>query len=159
MAEYRASTLPGYAVALLLLAAVMQEGGPPAPQLVAAEGLAGPVAAVVARVIDGDTIEVKAAIWLGQTLVVRVRIDGVDAPELEARCPEERKLALAARDFLAGRLEGAAVKLTHVVYDKYGGRVRADVADARGDIAQALLAAGLARPYHGERRETWCGPA
>ena len=114
MAEYRASTLPAYAVALLLLAAVMQEGGPPAPQLVAAEGLAGPVAAIVARVIDGDTIEVKAAIWLGQTLVVRVRIDGVDAPELEARCPEERKLALAARDFLAGRLEGAAVKL--VVY-------------------------------------------
>jgi len=36
--------------------------------------------------------------------------------------------------------------------------VRADVADATGDIAQALLAAGLARAYHGERRETWCAP-
>src|SRR6266581_146574 len=157
MAEYRASTLPAFAVALLLLAAVMQEGGPPAPQLIATEGLAGPVAAMVARVIDGDTIEVRAAIWLGQTLVVRVRIDGVDAPELEARCAEERKLALAARDFLVRRLQGVPVKLTHVVYDKYGGRVRADVADAAGDIAQALLAAGLARPYHGERRESWCG--
>ena len=158
MAEHRASTLPVVAGALLLLAAAMQEGSPPAPQLVAAEALAGPVAAIVQRVVDGDTIEVKAAIWLGQTLIVRVRIDGVDAPELEARCPEERKLALAARDFLARRLEGATVKLTRVVYDKYGGRVRADVADATGDVAQALLAAGLARPYHGERREPWCAP-
>ena len=158
MAEHRASTLPAFAVALLLLAAVMQEGGPPAPQLIAAEALAGPVAAIVDRVVDGDTIEVKAAIWLGQTLIVRVRIDGVDAPELEARCPEERKLALAARDFLVRRLDGAPVKLTRVVYDKYGGRVRAGVADATGDIGEALLTAGLARPYHGERRETWCAP-
>ena len=157
MAEHRASTLPIFAGALLLLAAAMQEREMPAPQRVAAEALAGPIAATVERVVDGDTIEVKAAIWLGQTLIIRVRIDGVDAPELEARCPEERKLALAARDFLARRLQGAPVKLTHVVYDKYGGRVRADVADAAGDIGHALLEAGLARPYHGERREPWCG--
>ena len=119
MAEHRASTLPAFAGALLLLAAAAQEGAPFAPQLIAAEALAGPVAAMVTRVVDGDTIEVRAAIWLGQTLIIRVRIDGVDAAELEARCPEERKLALAARDFLARRLNGAAVKLTHVVYDKY----------------------------------------
>lgn len=157
MAEHRASTLPAFAVVLLVLAAAAQEGEMPAPQRVAAEALAGPVAGTVERVVDGDTVEVKAAIWLGQSLVIRVRIDGVDAPELEARCPEERKLALAARDFLAHRLQGAPVKLTHVVYDKYGGRVRADVADAAGDIGHALLDAGLVRPYHGERRESWCG--
>ncbi len=74
---------------------------------------------MVQRVADGDTIEVRAAVWLGQTLTIRVRIDGVDAPELEARCAEERRLALAARDFLVRRLEGASVKLTQVVYDKY----------------------------------------
>ncbi|HMI96135.1 MAG TPA: hypothetical protein VK479_06440 [Micropepsaceae bacterium] len=119
MAEHRASTLPAFAGALLLLVAATQEGGMPAPQLLAGEALAGPVTAMVERVVDGDTIEVRAAIWLGQTLIVRVRIDGVDAPELEARCAEERKLALAARDFLARRLQGTAVKLTHVVYDKY----------------------------------------
>src|SRR5258706_1246529 len=157
MAEHRASTLPAFAVALLLLTAAAQEAGTPAPQLLAAEALAGPVSGTVERVVDGDTIEVKAAIWLGQTLIVRVRIDGVDAPELEARCAEERQLALAALDFLALRLKGAPVKLTHVVYDKYGGRVRADVADASGDIGHALLAMGLVRPYHGERRESWCG--
>ena len=106
--------------------------------------------------VDGDTIEVRASIWLGQTLLVRVRIDGVDAPELEARCSEERRMALAARDYLTQRLSGQQVKLTSVVYDKYGGRVRAHVADGMGDLGNALLTAGLARPYHGERRQSWC---
>src|SRR4030088_3316352 len=125
MAEHRASTMPALAGVLLLLAAATHEREIAAPQRLAADALAGPVTATVERVVDGDTIEVRAAIWLGQTLIVRVRIDGVDAPELEARCAEERKLALAARDFLARRLQGVPVKLTHVVYDKYGGRVRA----------------------------------
>jgi endonuclease YncB( thermonuclease family) len=43
-----------------------------------------------------------------------------------------------------------------VVYDKFGGRVRAEISDADGDIARALIAEGLARPYHGERRQPWC---
>ena len=41
----------------------------------------GPVAATVERVIDGDTIEVKAQIWIDQELRVAVRLAGVDAPE------------------------------------------------------------------------------
>jgi endonuclease YncB( thermonuclease family) len=156
--EYRVWIAPAVAGVLLLVAAVSDRGMPSFSRLWAAEALDGPVAAKVERILDGDTIEVRAAIWLGQSLIIRVRIDGVDAPELEARCAEEKRLALAARDFLVRRLEGAQVKLTRVVYDKYGGRVRADVGDAKGDIASALLVAGLARPYHGERREPWCTP-
>jgi endonuclease YncB( thermonuclease family) len=144
----RVWSFPGFAAALPLFAAATGENRPDGgPRLVAAEALAGPVPAKGERVVDGDTIDVRADICLGQTLLVRVRIDGVDAPELEARCPEERKLALAAREFLARRLG---------VYGKYGGRVGADVADNKGDVGEALLAAGLARPYHGERRASWC---
>ncbi|HEY4265726.1 MAG TPA: hypothetical protein VGM72_10435, partial [Micropepsaceae bacterium] len=96
MVEYRAWSLPGLAGALLLLAAASDDARPDSPGLrVTAEALEGPVSAVVQRVVDGDTIEVRAAIWLGQSLTVRVRIDGVDAPELKARCPEERQLAIA----------------------------------------------------------------
>ncbi|MSP94453.1 MAG: hypothetical protein EXR00_04225 [Alphaproteobacteria bacterium] len=60
------------------------------------------------------------------------------------------------RDYLTRRLEGAEVKLSRVVYDKFGGRVRADIADKDGDIARALLMAGFARAYRGERRQSWC---
>ena len=111
-------SLPGLAGALLLAASSADSGHPP-PQRLAAEALAGPIAATVERVIDGDTIDVRARIWLGQTVAVRVRIDGVDAPELEARCAEERSMAVAARDYLMHRLMGTDVTLTRVVYDKY----------------------------------------
>jgi len=158
MPDQRIWTWPGLAGALLLIAGVADEPADrtSVPQRLVAESLAGPVSALVERVVDGDTIEVKARIWLGQSLTIRVRIDGVDAPELEARCGEERRMALAARDYLARRILGAEVTLSRVVYDKYGGRVRAAVADSQGDIAKALLAEGLARPYGGERRQPWC---
>lgn len=119
----------------------------------------GPVQADVVRVIDGDTFEAAAKIWLGQAIDVHVRIEGIDAPELHAHCDEERAHAEAARDFLARRIEGAAVQLSHVHYDKYGGRVDATVRDSTGDIAAAMLKAGMAREYHGERRQPWCPTA
>ena len=156
MRKRRLWSFVGFAGVLLFAAAWGKAAFTPVPQRIVAEGLEGPVNATVERVIDGDTIQVRADIWLGQSLSIRVRIEGVDAPELEGRCPEERERALAARDFLVRRLGNGTVKLTRVVYDKYGGRVRAHLADARGDIAEALLAANLARPYFGGRREPWC---
>ena len=117
----------------------------------------GPVRAQVVRVLDGDTFDASARIWLGQAIEIRVRIMGIDAPELRARCDAERERAEAARDFLARRIEGNEVKLTSVRYDKYGGRVDAAVADESGDIARAMLKARLARSYEGGRRASWCG--
>ena len=116
----------------------------------------GPVRAQVLRVVDGDTFDASARIWLGQAIEVRVRIMGIDAPELHARCDLERGRAEAARDFLVRRIEGGEVVLSAVRYDKYGGRVDATVADANGDIARAMLKARLARPYEGGRRMGWC---
>ncbi len=109
------------------------------------------------RVIDGDTFEASASIWLDQEISIRVRIAGIDAPELRARCDAERRGAEAARAYLARRLEGGAVTLSAVRYDKYGGRVDAVVADSGGDIARAMLRARLARAYDGGRRDGWCG--
>jgi endonuclease YncB( thermonuclease family) len=117
----------------------------------------GPVLAHVDRVIDGDTFEASAAIWLGQQISVRIRITGIDAPELRARCDSERQRAEAARDYLSRRIAGGAVKLSALRYDKYGGRVDAEVSDTRGDIGEAMIRAGLARVYDGGRREGWCG--
>jgi endonuclease YncB( thermonuclease family) len=122
----------------------------------AAEQIRGPVAATVERVVDGDTLDVRALIWLGQSVNVRVRIDGVDAPELGGHCAEEARRAEAARAYLVRRLRGAEVRLTAIAYDKYGGRVRASVSDGAGDVATALIAKGFARPYRGERRLSWC---
>ena len=54
-----------------------------APTMASAEDvLPGPIPATIERVVDGDTIDVRARIWLGQEIVVRVRLAGLDAPEL-----------------------------------------------------------------------------
>ncbi|HSZ73990.1 MAG TPA: thermonuclease family protein [Rhizomicrobium sp.] len=144
-----ALSLTAFAAALLAMA----------PMHLVEADFDGPVNARVVRVIDGDTFEASAAIWLGQSIDIHVRIAGIDAPELHARCDAERAKAEAARDFLARRIEGQQVKLSSVHYDKYGGRVDAVVADTRGDVAAAMLKARLARPYYGERRSGWCGQA
>ena len=156
MMAVRVFALPGFAAALMLTSMSGDQG---TGAKFAAAKIGGPVTAHVERVVDGDTLEVKADIWLEQSVTVRVRIEGVDAPEIEARCALERQRAEAARDFLARRIGGGEVQLSQVVYDKYGGRVRASVTDREGDIASALLARGLVRPYRGGKRQPWCEPA
>lgn len=121
-----------------------------------ADDIAGPVKASVVRVIDGDTLSITAEIWLDLAVTSLVRIRGIDTPELRGACPEEKALALVAREKLAA-LAGGSVRLSHVARDKYGGRVVANVSAANGtDLAAAMIDARLARPYDGGERADWC---
>jgi endonuclease YncB( thermonuclease family) len=74
-----------------------------APQRLAEGALAGPVSAMVERIVDGDTIDVRAHIWLGQSLTVRVRIDGVTHP----KCGRIAPMSDASRSPHATILRGA----------------------------------------------------
>ena len=135
--------------------AVAAWGGAPAA---AGEELAGPVAAELVRVIDGDSIEVRARLWIGLDLTIQVRIRGIDAPETGGRagCAAERQMAAAARDRLSALAAGPLL-LANITPDKYGGRVDADVTNAAGiDLQTAMLASGLARAYDGAARGEWC---
>lgn len=120
--------------------------------------LPGPVRATVLDATDGDTLRVRARIWLGIDLDVRVRLSGIDAPELRGRCAAEREAALAARDLLARRLVGASVLLRDIRHDKYGGRVVARVEGPDGrDVSAALLETAGVRAYGRGPRVGWCG--
>ena len=128
----------------------------------AGDRLAGPLPAQVVSVLDGDTLEVRVHIWLGQDIQTRVRLAGIDAPELKGKCARERVLAQRARAYLKAQLDPsgagtASVRLREVRYGKYAGRVLARVETLDGtDLGQALVTAGLARPYDGRRRASWC---
>lgn len=113
----------------------------------------------VLRVFDGDTFEARVNAWPGLEVSTKVRLRGVDAPELRsARCAGELAKAQAARDALAAILTEGAVAVSHVTLDKYGGRVVADASTrSTADVAAALLRAGHVRPYGGGKREGWCG--
>lgn len=131
----------------------------PGPQAggVRPDMLPGPVPARVLRVIDGDTVEVSAAVWVGQSVDVAVRLRGMDAPELRGACEEEQSLAREARSWLDREIGGATIVLTRIEGGKYFGRVVADIATADGRaLGPEMLAAGLARPYAGGRRQDWC---
>lgn len=91
------------------------------------EIIRGPVSAEVLRVMDGDTIVVRARIWLGQDIETRVRLDGVDTPEMNGKCERERRMALKARDWVASLAAGGKVILRDIKYGKYAGRVVARV--------------------------------
>jgi endonuclease YncB( thermonuclease family) len=112
----------------------------------------------VLTVLDGDTFEARVHVWPGLAVTTKVRLRGIDTPELRARCAEERVKAEAAREALRRLLAEGQVDVRQVSVDKYGGRVVADASTrTTPSVAQALIKAGLAREYAGARRESWCG--
>ncbi len=119
--------------------------------------LAGPYKGEVLEAVDGDTLAVRVRIWLGQDVTIKVRLMGLDTPELHARCAAERTAAEAARTALASLTAKGPVTLTNIRNDKFGGRVLADVQNAAGqDLASNLIATGYGRAYKGKTRLSWC---
>ena len=142
------------AFALVLVLAAMLTADPAGLR---SETLPGPIPAEVLDVVDGDTLLVRARIWIGQEVRIRVRLFGIDAPELKSRCATEKEMAERAKALLRSRVASGGVTLRDVRYGKFAGRVVARVSNSAGeDLGQALLDAGLARAYAGGRREPWC---
>lgn len=126
-------------------------------QAARAEIFEGPVRAKVLRVIDGDSLLVEARIWLGQNIETNVRLLGVDAPELRARCAEEKSLAMASKAFVETHIAGKDVMLKSIQFGKFANRVLAQVLTPEGDdLGAVLVYAGLARCYAGGARQGWC---
>jgi len=144
--------LGALAVAILLVCAVPAR----AAERVSLNRLAGPVPAEVIEVIDGDTLAVRAQIWLGQEVQTLVRLYGVDAPELKGKCQRERAAARRAKQALADRLREGTVMLRDIRFEKYAGRVMSKVEADGADVGKALIADGYARPYWGKKRGGWC---
>ena len=114
----------------------------------------------VLRTIDGDTFEARVHLSPGLDLTTRVRLRGIDAPELKAACPQELRMAEAATGALRDLLGEGEVAIYNIGPDKYQGRVVADAATRRtGNVSAALLAAGHVRSYSGGHRGGWCANA
>src|SRR3954466_14992994 len=111
----------------------------PPPVMPASQTMLGSHPAEVLRVLDGDTFEARVRVWPGMEITTKVRLRGIDAPELKARCPEERSKAEAAREGLRAMLDEADIAITRVSLDKYGGRVVASAATrATADVSEAM---------------------
>jgi micrococcal nuclease len=103
----------------------------------------GQARAVVVRVCDGDTVVVDIPDYpdvVGRE--IRVRLAGVNAPELRDPDPWRRRAGQEARLAMAALLPpGSVVTLTNIRRDKYF-RLDADITFQGRDVAASL---GLAR--------------
>ena len=89
-------------------------------------------------VIDGDTFDVMAIIWINQTIKERVRVLNIDTPEMR----QEPDRARAAKDFTIAWLEQGPFQIGVCTRDSFG-RILATV--YRGD---EFLAAELKKAGH-----------
>ena len=113
----------------------------------------------VQGVTDGDTICVECS-WAPPPLArMAIRLRGIDTPEKgwRAKCPEEARLGELATAKLKEIVESAEqIEFNNLEWDKYGGRVLADVVIDGVPVAERLIAAGLAKPYDGGKKSSWC---
>jgi len=112
----------------------------------------------ILRVVDGDTLEIKNECF-PKELKLSVRVLGIDTPEKgsRAKCEKEAKLAEKASKFtkeFIGKNKTATFR--NIKWDKYGGRLLADVEINGKSLSDELIKNGLARSYDGKKKGSWC---
>lgn len=105
------------------------------------------------RAVDGDTIDVIVDCGFEQYRTERVRVLGVNTPELHDPDSAVRLRAVAAKQFTASLIEGTVFVVittkTSDAYDKYG-RYLASVIflfPTGPTLTERLIAAGHGVPY------------
>ena len=118
---------------------------------------------VGAAVCDrGACQDVTLWIWDGDNFTVhdrtgrpeKIRIENIDAPEIDGACAAERIAALQTKHQLATQVSGHRIELVRGKPDRYG-RQLARVAVDRRDVGETLIKHGLARRWDSWRKP-WC---
>ena len=106
---------------------------------------------------DGDTCTVTILgvhPFFGKE--IRVRLAGIQTPEMEGKCYSEIKKAIEARNYLAYRLRTAKkIVLKEVERGKFFRIVATIVVDGV-DLCQELLRTGYAVIYNEDEKYNWC---
>lgn len=109
-------------------------------------------------VYDGDTIVVSIDLgfdtWLHRQ---RVRLSGIDAPEIRSRDKDEKERGLRSRERLVSLLALRGGKPLRLVVGEYNasekfGRILGRIFADGVDVAEVLLSESLAVPYDGGKR-------
>jgi len=111
----------------------------------------------VTEIYDGDSFKVNIHSWpdiIGKEVIIRV--NGIDAPEMNAQCEKERLMAQLAKQHTANLIEKSfRVELKNIQRDQYF-RIKADVYVDRVHLGNSLLTNKFAVPYSGGRKHNWC---
>jgi len=111
--------------------------------------------------IDGDTLKVHLPGMPMELQPMKVRVRGIDTPEMRGKCDREKQAAnkaTALTRFLISRAKAQKrpIVFSEIGWDKYGGRLDAVVTIDGRSLGATLISAGLARAYDGGKRAGWC---
>jgi micrococcal nuclease len=111
--------------------------------------------------IDGDTLKVHLPGLPMELQPMKVRVRGIDTPEIRGKCAAEKQAAhkaTALTRFLIAQAKSQKkpIVFSEIGWDKYGGRLDALVTIDGQSLGATLISAGLARAYDGGKRLGWC---
>ena len=105
----------------------------------------------ITRVLDGDTVDLKFRIWVDLVKEARIRLLGIDAPEIRG---EEKLRGLITAAYLKDRITGRRAYLkTDGKSDKYGRLlgiilVASDDGKTKIDLNKEMLEKELVKAYN-----------
>lgn len=114
----------------------------------------------IKSIYDGDTITLKCMReFKCKKNSLKVRIMGVDTPEIKGKCRKETALARKAKQFTVAFVRAPGyIVLSYDKsrkYDRYGRLLAYLSVDGR-DLSKSLIENNFGRRYDGGKRRGWC---
>lgn len=116
----------------------------------------GNVVATCCSVYDGDTatFQCKFPGLAGETFLLKIRLRGIDTPELRTKDPKEKEAALVAKKVLSEMILGKECELTELGNDKYFGRTDAVIVCDGKNVCEAMLKVPKVVRFAGKQAKT-----
>lgn len=107
---------------------------------------------------DGDTCYAILKNVPSELKFVRIRIRGIDTPEIKGKCEAERALAQKAKSYINKALrEAHLITLRNLKWGKYGGRIVADLYIDNTNYLVYLKGEDFYVLYDGRKKvKDWC---
>lgn len=112
------------------------------------------------RVIDGDTIDVTLDLDFDIWYKTRLRLYGINTPEVRTKNLKEKELGLQAKNYVKEYLGDHKLYVQTFEKGKFGRYLaRVHPVDSDDEVQMSvndkLLKEGLAKPYFGEGKVSW----
>jgi micrococcal nuclease len=114
--------------------------------------------AEVLSVYDGDTVTLMIDQGMKHFARVKVRMIGIDTPEIRTKDLEEKKRGYEAKDYLKSRIEGKTVIVQTLKKGKFGRWLGvlwsydADMDELGESLNDEMIRMGHAKAYDGGKR-------
>lgn len=107
----------------------------------------------VVDVYDGDTITV-VFFYRNAPYLWKIRLAGIDTPELRTKCEMEKQHGYHVRDLLRKRILNKIIVLRCGGFDKYG-RLLATPYQNKENLCEWMITHKYAVPYDGGTKKPW----